>query len=738
MLAFALTAALLPASQHIKRDRSVRSFFEPDHPRLIGYTEVQKDFAGDTLCLAVFSDPDLLTPAGLDRLGRLTRRLAEVPGVLKATSLATLNRPGDVRVLRSLAEWFARRDIDPETLRREILGCDMYHNQFIGPDGQTAAVAMLVDPAYMASGQFTESLRELRQVGNALEHPARIVGAPVMINDVYDYLDQDALLLSTVSSAAMMLVILVLFRTVRWMVLPIVLVQVTLVWTKALLALASIDLSLVGSLTTALITVIGIGTAVHIAIRLHEEHAIDGDPDAALERTLVAVTPAVFWTCATTSAGFGSLWTSRVAPVREFGAVMAAASAFVGIAAFLILPWGALLWRRWEPAPRAVPGDATLARLLGALGDGVTRRPWRSLLITAGVLSFSLMGMARLQVETDFTRNFRQGSSILEGYRFVEERLGGAGFVELAFNAPNEPGPEFLQRLRRCEDQLRAVPGVTKVVSLVDVLDFLTPRSRAISANSMAMVQSIQLGALRLARPAELNQVWNPSRGRMRMLLRVKERQSTEDKALLLERIEEVARENLGQTTVVTGLYVLLVHIISSLLGDQWRAFLVSCAIILAMTTVAFRSVRFGVAGFLPNLIPIAITMGSMGALGFKINVATAMIGSISMGLTVDFSIHYLSRYRDERQRGARSADAIGTTNRSTGKAMVCANIALMTGFGVLMFSNLLPTMQFGLLISVAMFGGLIGNLVLLPILLSFIDRWLPWRSPFDSSETSA
>lgn len=720
----AITAAVFPLSLRIQPDRSVRAFFDPAHPRLLDYTSVQGDFSGDTLCLAVYSDPELLSSAGLARLGQFTERLARVPGVLRATSLANLRRPGNALMIRTLEEWFAQRNVDPTRLRDEILHCDLYADQFIGRDGETAAVALLIDPARMGSGEFTAALAELRRIAAESPSPARIVGAPVMINDVYDYLDEDSWVLANVSTLAMMGVIFVLFRNLRWMVLPILVVWITLIWTRALMAWWRLDLSLTGSLTTALLTVIGIGTAIHIVIRFQEEYGRDPDGGRALERTLRAVLPAVFWTCATTAAGFGSLFVSRVAPVRDFAWLMAFSAMAVFVASFTLIPGGALLGRRGiRPSP--VPAEATIEWGLFRLGDWVNRHYFLATGLAALLLGSAGLGILRLEVETDFTRNFRAGSTILDGYQFVESRLGGAGFVELAIPAPKEIGPDFLNRLRECQQRLARLSGVTKVTSLADVLDFLSPSSAGGSSDT---VRRMQLAALRIARPPELLQVWNPGRQRLRIILRVTERLSSREKDRLLLQIEQTAKDVLGDSATVTGLYVLLVHLIESLLGDQALSFAVSSVLIFAMTCVAFGGFRLGTVAFLPNLIPIALVMGAMGWLGLKINVATAMMSSISMGLTVDFSIHYLSRFRQERVEGADFFAALARTHRSTGKAMFCANLALMVGFSVLVFSHLLPTAQFGMLISIAMLGGLMGNLVMLPVLLR-VAYW-QWGPP--------
>ena len=118
------------------------------------------------------------------------------------------------------------------------------------------------------------------------------------------------------------------------------------------------------------------------------------------------------------------------------------------------------------------------------------------------------------------------------------------------------------------------------------------------------------------------------------------------------------------------------------------------------------------------------LVIGSMGWIGLPINIATAMIASVSMGLTVDSSIHYISGYRRARLRGLGVYEALRDTHQGVGRALVFANLALIVGFTVLTLSHFIPLVYFGILVSVAMLGGLIGNLVLLPLLL----RWAESR----------
>jgi predicted RND superfamily exporter protein len=702
-----LTLALFPYSRQARFDRSIHSFFDKNDPRFLTYNDAQREFGGDTLCLAVYPDADLLTPEGMVRLEAFAAELGKVAGVVKTQTLSSMPRPGGRP--GTIGKLFSLPGQDHAKLREEILATDLFRDQFISRDGQTAVCVLLIDEPTIANGGFTHSLAELRRICES--RGGHIVGAPVMINDVYDYLEQDSWVLTNVSTWAMILVIVALFRRLRWLVVPIAVVQTSLIWMQAMMYFLQVQLSLTGAMTTAMITVIGITSAIHVAVRFREVALVEADVVDALRQTLTHSLPPIFWACATTAIGFGALAVSQVAPVRSFGLVMGVASLMVFVAIILLMPGAILLGRNlFRVVPRPTLGETHLADGLHWAVSFVGRHAFLTTAGTFAVLAVAGAGLFRLAVETDFTKNFKESSTILQGYRFVEGRLGGAGLVDIVIDGPEEWTGDFFDQLRSCEAELRAVPGVVKVTSIVDMLD-------------LVKASSLMISVMRRAPPPEVRQFWNPRSHRLRVVLRVKEQQTTEGKAELLSSIDRIARDSFGAKTQVTGLYLLLVYLIDSLLSDQYAALLLSCLGNLAMMTIAFRGPRAGLIAFLPNVIPLVITLGAMGWLGLKINVATAMIQSISMGIAVDFSIHYLYRYWHERKQGIDFYESLSLTHRHAGKAMVFADIALTLGFGILTLSHFLPTIQFGLLVSLAMLGGLVGNLVMLPVLLRVFYR---------------
>ena len=141
------------------------------------------------------------------------------------------------------------------------------------------------------------------------------------------------------------------------------------------------------------------------------------------------------------------------------------------------------------------------------------------------------------------------------------------------------------------------------------------------------------------------------------------------------------------------------------------------------MVWIGFRSWKYALIAMIPNAVPIYIVMGLLGWAGLKMNMGAAMIAAVSMGMSVDSSIHYFSAFRRARQAGKTVHAALTECQQSVGLAMIFTTVALIVGFAVLITSEFVPTVYFGALMSLAMLGGMLGNLIVLPLLLAWTER---------------
>ena len=760
VVAVGIAAVSYWPSRQVRFDRSIEKMFAPDDPLLAPYERLKSQFGGNEIVLAVYTDAALLAPdgSGLARLAGISQKMRQVPGVKDVLSLAEVNdllervqSPGKamdlLRMFRK-TNWSGPAILDPESdLAKKHL--EMFESYTHGSDGKTVAIACMLDPAHTTASESSqpldasdprrETVRQLRQIVEHLPDglaPGVLAGEPVMVVEGFRLLELDGQRLGLWSTILLGLTILLCFRSLRWLLMPIAVVQWTLLVTQATLVWSGLELTMVSSMLTAIVTVVGVATVMHIIVRFRELRAASVPAREALAEAGTVLFWPIVGAIATDMAGFGSLWWASVGPVQDFGTMMVIGSLLVLPATALLVP-ALVLVGKHEATSRGW-GEAGLDEQLGNLVDVVQHRPKLIAAVTIVVTALAAAGAWRLEVETDFTRNFRPGSKIVQWYGFVETNLGGAGVWDVIIPAPRTLNDEYLERVRALEAKLRAIktvdasgkvrPALTKVLSLADSLDaaksdaalaILPPESRA---RGMAMVMPAFLGALRDTTLDE------HSEGALRIMLRAPERQTAEQKQRLIAEVTRLAREEFPPSehssgAEVTGFFVLLTNLIQSMLRDQWVTFGIATAGIAALMLLSFRSLKLMAIALVPNLLPVFVVMGLLGWAGLKINMGAAMIAAVSMGLSVDSSIHYLVAFRRARVAGKSVPQALSDVQSSVGRAMVLSTLALIVGFAVLCTSEFVPTIYFGALVSLAMLGGLAGNLVVLPLLLHWTER---------------
>ncbi len=713
-----------PASQ-LRFDQSIESFFADDSPLLQQYLRSKHSFGGDEFLVVGYSVQDPTSSETLDDIESFSTTLSKIPGInpVSMQDLASILRneraPGWMRVAMRLPAF--RRTIMRESRR-----------MLVSDDDGTIAIAMRLQDESEASVPRGETFRLVREAAAAHDPPAVVAGEPLQVHDMFQYVEEDSRTLGLASSALLMVVILVLFRNLRWVVLPILLIHMTLIWTRGFLSLTDMKLSMVSSMLTSLVTIIGVATMMHVTVTFREMR-VDHPRHEAYLRTFQRLAGPIFWTCLTTAVGFASLLISSVVPVRSFALMMTFATLLIPLMCIFILPAGILIGKTHSD-PRRPWGEDRLVGTLKSICHWSNRNSLLILMLTISVATGAALGLRRLSVETDFSKNFRSESPISEAIQFFESRMGGVGSWEISFSAPKVLTNEELDRVRDLTQKLRELKladgtQLTKVISLTDGLD-LVPRVPLSTSGSGRLIP-----VLRRFRPATLDEkreflamlqpemepsLYQPSLGRMRIMLRSLEQQPAEVKLKLIAKVEELSQQTFPDAEA-TGLYVLLANMISSLLNDQLFSFMIAAMGVTLTMGIAFRSLTLGLISIVPNVLPILVLIGTMGLLHIPINIGTAMIASVSMGLTVDSTIHYLSTYLRLRREGKDHLCAAEISHGNVGLALVLANLALVAGFSALTLSNFVPLADFGVLVSIAMLGGLFSNIFLMPVLLRHV-----------------
>ncbi len=761
-----LTVVIWPLADRLQFDQSIETLYAADDSHLIDYLESKRLFGGDELLIIAWNQDNLfegdsysITPDVSRDIKAFAERVGQVPGVEEGS---IQHAPA------ALAFPYERHRV-----------AEMVEGMLLGSDRRTTAVIARLTPEKSASVPRAETFRRIRELAQSHNPPAVVVGEPIQINEMFRLVEQDGHLLFLVSLMILAAILVIVLQSVRWVIFPLVVVALTVRGTQAMFVVLGVKLSMVSSMLNSLVTVIGVATAMHLAMKYRELRS-DHPPEKALSLAMAKLLGPLFWTTLTTAYGFAVVMTSKVTPCRSFGMMMAAATMMVLVVVYLVVPFCLLgmerlsrlrassadgspasekltIWQRWFGDPAAAPAEEQLVRGLSKIVHLADRHPRGVMIGTLLLVAWAGWGLTKIDVETDFSRNFRDNSELVRSLNFVETRLGGAGTWEVSFPAPRELNDEYLDKVRSLSERLRSelliTPEqmqqrgegdgkLTKVVAVTDGLD-LIPKKIGIGFLSKTISLEQRLAILDNLPGSVLSSLYNAESGRMRLLLRGLERQRSDKKLQLIERVQSIVEDAWSTVAVAatsnaeskdasaisnhkvstSGLFVLLTFLISSLMEDQVTSFVLSSVGIVVMMSVEFRSLKIGLIALVPNVFPIVMVVGTMGWFGLPINIATAMIASVSMGLTVDSSIIYLDDFLTARRKGLSVRAALDGTQAHVGRTLVFTNLALVAGFCVLTLSHFIPLVYFGLLVSVAMAGGLVGNLFLLPLLLRTFQR---------------
>lgn len=762
-----MAVVMWPLADRLQFDHSIETLYAADDPHLIDYLESKRLFGGDELVIIAWHQTNLfegdsysITPEVSREIKEFAERVGQIPGI-DAGSIQ--HAPA------ALAFPYERRRV-----------AEMVEGMLLGSDRQTTAVVARLSPEKSASVPRAETFRRVRELAQSHNPPAVVVGEPIQIHEMFRLVEQDGHLLFLVSLVILAGILVIVLQSVRWVIFPLVVVALTVRGTQAMFVVLGVKLSMVSSMLNSLVTVIGVATAMHLAMKYRELRS-EHPPEKALAIAMGKLLGPLFWTTVTTAYGFAVVMTSKVTPCRSFGMMMAAATLMVLVVVYLVVPFCLLgmnrlcratnsnkdgsqgvappnIWQRWFGDPAAAPAEEQLVRGLSKIVHLADRHPQSVMIGTLLLVAWAGWGLTKIDVETDFSRNFRDNSELVRSLNFVETRLGGAGTWEVSFAAPHVLDEEYLDKVRSLTERLRSEllitpeqmqqPGagdgkLTKVVAVTDGLD-LIPKKIGIGFLSKTFPLEQRLAILDNMPGGVLSSLYNAESGRMRLLLRGLERQRSDKKLQLIERVQAIVEDAWSTARVsdaaadsankaassieahkvsTSGLFVLLTFLISSLMEDQITSFVLSSVGIVVMMSVEFRSLKIGLIALVPNVFPIVMVVGTMGWFGLPINIATAMIASVSMGLTVDSSIIYLDDFLNARRKGLSVREALDGTQAHVGRTLVFTNLALVAGFCVLTLSHFIPLVYFGLLVSVAMAGGLVGNLFLLPLLLRTFQR---------------
>jgi hydrophobe/amphiphile efflux-3 (HAE3) family protein len=731
LLALACLVDVRTGEIRLGLDPSLDRFMPEGNPEREFYDEMVRRFGNDeNLTVAVLTD-DVFTPDILPRIDRMTQRFKQVDGVRDVVSLSTaLNIRGSGGDLL-IEPFYSGLPDDPgalETMRREALANPIYSGNLVSKDGRTTAIVVLLRD--MTEYEFAQKAvdRRLLEIAEEERGPAQVwITGPsrikaettrAILSDLVFIIPASFLAISTVAFAS--------FLTIRGVLVPAITVGIALVWTLAIMVLLGRSLNLVTTIVPNMILTVGFAYAVHVIAGYYamlRGEAGDEGREHPVYHGLQEVLLPLLLTAVTTCVGLLALMVSPMSAIREFGLFASIGVGATVLASITFAP--ALL--QLMPVPRqvaAAPREGVVDRLFEGLARFDLRHRRTIMLVTTAICVLAVWGTTRIRVSNDLVASFPEDSPVRTAFAAINEHLDGANPFYIVLDTDVRDAfkqPKNLAEVEALQRWLEAEAGVGSVTSLVDYVKIINwgfhdndPAYLAIPESAALTDQLLFFGG------NEEVEGFADSRYQItRLLVRAQVIDSVALRDVLRRvraRLEELPRHITG---TVTGNTVLVTEASDDIARGQAQSLVVAFLAIYLILSMLFTSFGVGFIALIPNIVPVLIYFGTLGWMDIPLNTTTGLAACVVLGIAVDDSIHYITRFSVCAKECADEQQGTIAALRSVGRPVTYTTAALCLGFLTLTFTEMRNQVHFGALASFTLFIAWVVDLTLTPALCS-------------------
>lgn len=714
----------------VQFDNTIETYFlEKD---LANYDKFLDQFGTDEIIAIAFSDEDVFTPDNLRLIDSLSRWIEALPHVRRVLSLTTVDlawgEADEVFFDPLVAEIPASPDTI-EIIRRRALADAFIPGTLLARDCKSTAVVAEIDHLV---GQFDYKVELLEQIRALLEATKQrtgkqfhLGGAAVLDDAIFRYNARDQQRFTPVMVVVIVLIVAFMFRRPLYMLLPVLVVVLSLVWTYGFLVLLGYKVNIISSIITPVLMAVSIADSMHFIVDYLQEMARkDGEKSTVIKQTFAAILAPCTMTSLTTIFGLLSLLSADLVPIRQFGLVAAGGVLFAFVITFTLLPVLLALLPLPKVHYRKRLHRSPLARALERIGRW--SKP-RAVAITLAVLILAVpasISLKNITIGTNSLDYLKPGDPVRVQTEWIDSHIGGTVSLEFLIDTGEEGGmqnPELLRRVERFQNYLEKLDGITGTYSAADLVKTLNrayhggqesyntiPDSASHIAQQLLLVEGSDDFSALLAEDYTLGRI----SARVEM---AKSQQLSHG----MPAIEDTMRAIFGSSANMapTGIAFLMHQMETALLDSQIKTFMLAFLVISLVILVMLRSLRLGLLAMVPNVLPILFALALMPLMGIPLDVGTVMIAGVALGLVVDDSIHLLSRIKRQLHGVGNHHEAMRLAILETGRPIVFTSVALASGFLILVLASFNPIINFGILSCIVITLALLFDLLVLPAL---------------------
>ncbi|HEX73583.1 MAG TPA: RND family transporter [Dehalococcoidia bacterium] len=684
-------------------DTDFLSFFTAGNPKAEEYDRLNEKYqTGETISILMEQDSSLLDKENLQNVFRLQKDIEDIDGIYQVQSFI----PSEISVqghLFSVTEEFIDRHSD---LLKDFIEDEYFRaEQFLSSDDSKGAIIVNLGLEATA-GEVVESLEEivLNEEGLTLS----LAGNEIIKDTVWNYLIRVIFILPPCAIILVLLVFYSVIRNRKFTIMAMIPAGLGALWTLGTIFWSGQELNLVTILSPIFVVVMGAADGLHYTTHFMDNMARYSDRRRLTIETMRMVGTPIFLTTITTMAGFASLTWTGVLPMRQMGIFVSLGIGYAGILSLFFLP--AVLSRMNLPTKSPRVQESRLTRLI--LEGAKHRAPIAVAFLV--IVLVSALYIPRLEVVSNQLMFFKEDSPIRQTFDKVEKYFGGA--LPLTTEIVSDRGTDILRDYNFAEDildterELERLPGVQSAVSLFDMIASI---NEMITGQDDYPESPIVVQRLLTQIDDEDLETWVSNDG-LRMMIRTEDIDSVD-----IDRLEDFVAEH-PNIRMLSGMPVLFDEMNKLVVQSQIRSLGLALVLIFIMLLVTMRKLRGALVALIPIVITIIVILGMLSISKFHLNVLTANLSAIAIGVGVDYSIHLISGIYYFRKRGLGKVESVDSALSSVSRPILANAFGLAIGMSALFFSPLRIHMQAASVMWVAMVISSMAALLLIP---SFYSR---------------
>ncbi len=716
-LIVAFTALLAYYAYNIKFDYDFEKFYPESDPDTEFFNDYRERFSTDNdfLLIGINHQKSIFEEQTISKVKNFANELSSLPDVENVVSLFSI--PGGFfqdsiqNLQQDSTRIFALRQLTESFIddKSESVCLVLTHKEYLSKTGCDTLVL---------------NINNLLDKYNFKEvHLAGRSTAQLYYLETSEY---ELSLFIMLGSIILVIILFFTFRTLWGILIPIVVVLLSMLWTVGLMSLFGQAFSPLLIILPTIIFIVGVSDVIHIVSKYLDLLRDGEDKISAIKKSFREVGLATFLTSVTTAVGFLTLAISDIEPIKEFGLYTALGVMVAYILAFTLLPSILILSPR--PQNRAIQvGGKFWKSKLNKLLYFIIRQKKSVAIVSLLLVVISLIGISNIEVNNFVLEDVKKDNPIRKNFEFFEERFSGARPFEMQITVvdaeKNVFSKDVLLEINKLEEYLKTNYGVSSIISPISIVKLANFNMELGAENSLELpsskrklkqIEGIIKNALESRAFVSDDLKISRISGRAEDLgSKVYRRKNSE--------LQKFIDANINQSllkTKLTGSAELIDKNNKGLAMTLLQGLIIAFLVVIVIVGIIFKSLRMILIALIPNALPLIFVGGIIGYLGVDINISISIVFTIAFGIAVDDTLHFLNKLKIELSKGKPLALALRTTFISSGKAIIITTIVLCAGFVSLMGSTFTGTMYVGILVSVTLFMAVICDLFLLPILI--------------------